>query len=259
MPDLDELADLAVPSHQRLLELSGQDPWVRYGIPAPLPGLALHLDGALLVQRRHPWIPRRRGLVGLGPERALDELLALAVAADLPAAVGARSLSVPQELSHVPPHHLALDEGARWDWLWTTRCPPQHPREHQVVELDDVLDAERIVELSRAHSPSAEGEPGTGRSERWAGVQQAGRLVAAGAAQRPEGAAAHLAGIVVADSVRGQGYGGAVTAWLTRAAVARDGVCTLGVYAGNDAALRLYRRLGYRVGHCWHSRTLSRG
>lgn len=250
---------LAVPSHQRLWQLSGQDPWVRYGVPRRLPGLVLHRDGAIVVERTHRWNARRHGLVGLGTAASLDRLLARVVAHDLPAALGITSVSVPRELAAVPGRHLDLDGGRCWAWMWTRRSPAVHPLEHRVLRLDDTTDSARITTLATAHSPTAEGDPGTGRSELWVGVEVAGELVAVGALQRPDGAAAHLAGIVVDDAHRGRGWGAAVTAALTRAAVTREGVCTLGVYADNAPALRLYRRLGYRVAHTWHSRGLRVG
>lgn len=250
------LPELAVWSHSRLLEASGDDPWVRYAVADPLPRTAWELDGALLVERRHRWMEHRHSLVCLGPSDSVEALLGRAVTAGVPAWLGVRSLSVPDRLSQVAARAVDLADGARWAWMWTTASPTLQSVEDEVVDLDDRRDAAQIAALSGAHSPTAEGDPGTGRSERWVGVRRDDRLVAAGALQRPDSGVAHLAGIVVATGHRGRGLGTAVTAALTRRAVLEEGVCTLGVYAHNDTGLRLYQRLGYRVGHTWHSRAL---
>ena len=51
-----------------------------------------------------------------------------------------------------------------------------------------------------------------------------------------------------------QGWGAAVTAHLTRLAVAEVGACALGMFADNDVARRLYHRLGFTTGMEWTSR-----
>jgi predicted GNAT family acetyltransferase len=63
----------------------------------------------------------------------------------------------------------------------------------------------------------------------------------------------HLASIATAAAVRGQGLGAAVTAWLTRALLAQHGRVTLGMYADNEVARRMYRALGYRDTHLFSS------
>lgn len=256
MRDPAPLPELAVSTHARLLKVSGHDPWVWYAVSDPLPGAAWELDGALLIERRHRWMERRHGLVALGPPAALEALLRRAADAGVPQWLGVRSLSVPDHLSGAAARAVALEQGTRWAWLWTTTSPPVHPLASTVVALDDRRDAAQIAALSGRHSPTAEGDPGTGRSERWVGVRREGRLVAAGAVQRPDAGVAHLAGIVVEASQRGRGLGTAVTSALTRAAVLEEGACTLGVYADNTVGLALYQQLGYRIGHTWHSRPL---
>ena len=63
-----------------------------------------------------------------------------------------------------------------------------------------------------------------------------------------------LAGIAVALHRRGEGWGAAVTAHLTRVAVEATGACALGMFADNDVARRLYHRLGFTTGMEWTSR-----
>ena len=48
-----------------------------------------------------------------------------------------------------------------------------------------------------------------------------------------------------------------MTAHLTRLAVSADGVCTLGMFASNDVARRLYHGLGYVTAHAWCSRQVA--
>lgn len=67
-----------------------------------------------------------------------------------------------------------------------------------------------------------------------------------------------LAGITVHPSYRGSGLGLAVTAYLTRAAIAERGVSVLGMYSDNDRARRVYHGLGYGGDHLWSSAPLCR-
>ncbi|MGH3327318.1 MAG: GNAT family N-acetyltransferase, partial [Streptomycetales bacterium] len=73
-----------------------------------------------------------------------------------------------------------------------------------------------------------------------------GRLVACGADTASPAGVAHLAPIATLPEARGRGLGTAVTAWMTRRVLADEPLCTLAMYADNDGARRLYRRLGYR-------------
>ena len=58
---------------------------------------------------------------------------------------------------------------------------------------------------------------------------------------------------------RGRGLGAAVTARLTREAITGVGVCTLGMYADNAVARRVYHRLGYATVHQLSTRVPLRG
>jgi predicted GNAT family acetyltransferase len=59
-----------------------------------------------------------------------------------------------------------------------------------------------------------------------------------------------LVGIATARAVRGRGLGGAVTSALASAALAADAGLVF-LAAGDDAAARVYERVGFRrVGEC---------
>ena len=66
-----------------------------------------------------------------------------------------------------------------------------------------------------------------------------------GTARAQRGRLPDLTGITVLARLRGPGLGLAVTAYLTRQAVAEAGVCTLGMYSHNAVARGLYLALGY--------------
>ncbi len=152
-----------------------------------------------------------------------------------------------------------LGAGADWDWMWTDVVPDSVPGEERLVPLDDVADAAEIQAFGARINPRFEGFPGTGHSEGWlAHRDAAGDLRACGTIQRLPSGVAHLGGIVVDPALRGTGLGRAVGSALTRRVVAAEGVCTLGVYADNAAAVGLYRSLGYLTDKAWHSVTLRR-
>ena len=148
-----------------------------------------------------------------------------------------------------------VGDGADWDWLWTTDPPAAQPGEDQVTSLDD---AAAVTALLDAASPRPDVVPGTPGVRAWLGVRTADRLVACGALTRRVAGAGHLASIATLPSSRGHGLGGAVTAALTRwSLTSGDHACTLGMYADNEPARRMYRRLGYRPGHEFSSRALK--
>jgi predicted GNAT family acetyltransferase len=67
----------------------------------------------------------------------------------------------------------------------------------------------------------------------------------------------HLASIATHPRVRGQGIGTALTTTVTaRLLAAGAPVVTLGMYADNDVARRMYARIGYVCSHRWSSRAV---
>lgn len=250
---------VVVGTHARLLEHSGDDPYVRWGVPDPLPGLALALPGGAVAVERVGG--RRHGFVlwpvpgAADQSGALRRLLRHLEEGGHRARTGATGLSVPQQHAAVLADLYRLGAGGDWEWMWTTRAPAAQPGEDRLIELDDAHDAEEITAFSVLHNARGEGHAGTGAAERWLAVRDAaGALVAVGAMQRLPSGLPHLAGIVTHDRHRGTGLGAAVTAGLTRLALSQAPACTLGMYSDNAVARRVYHRLGYATAHAWCSR-----
>ncbi|WP_423464046.1 GNAT family N-acetyltransferase [Promicromonospora sp. MS192] len=128
-----------------------------------------------------------------------------------------------------------------------------------VVPLDLDRDADEIeAVLAEANPSTRHGVRGRhARRARWYGVRmrsagegyRTGALVAAGSATPVPGGAVHLGSIGTLPAFRGRGYAGALTARMTADGVAGHGLVTLGLYADNLAARRVYERLGFVVAH----------
>lgn len=167
-----------------------------------------------------------------------------------------RHLCVPRGTVHVL--EAALDLGSRggeWDWLWTTTLPPLVRGESAFEVLGPETGDEARAFLAE-NSPRTHGQPFARPGQHWVGVRDevSGGLVAIGNSEPSQGGTPTLAGIAVASDRRGQGWGAAVTAHLTRRAVLAHGACALGMFADNLQARRLYERLGFRIGMEWTSR-----
>jgi predicted GNAT family acetyltransferase len=77
-----------------------------------------------------------------------------------------------------------------------------------------------------------------------------GRLVAAAADTRRDAGVPHLAGVVTDGRHRGRGYATAICARLTRDAILEgQSLVTLSTYTDNEAARKVYQRLGFQVAH----------
>lgn len=240
-----------------LLELTG-DPFVRYAVPPDALALAGPWGWAALGR----WRPAGHwgGLAVVGPDgprQAESEMLDA-----LTFRLAGRGSS-PEWFSTVgegrklwAPPGLRVDGSGRWAFMWTTSTTGLPPAPDGLVALDDTADAAQIETFGRGHNPHFEGFPGHGFATCWLGVRDADGLAAVGALHELASGAPHLAGLIVRPDRRGSGLGTALTAELTRRAVAGHGACTLGVYSDNATAVRLYERLGYATAHHLHTRNL---
>lgn len=237
-----------------------EDGYVRYAVP----------DDALVVRHGdawawlHRWRPHGHwGGGAFGDPTAYrdgaEESDALAVLT----AEAARRGVWPEWFSTAPgrdlrgPDGFTLDGAETWEFWWTADEPPPAPTAREMRELDDAADADEIQEFGARHNPAFEGFPGRGFASLWlAAHDDTGQLAAVGANHHLATGAPHLSGIVVRPDRRGLGLGRRITAELTRRAVQEHGVATLGVYADNRAALRLYESLGFRKALTLHTRGL---
>ncbi|WP_460433367.1 GNAT family N-acetyltransferase [Angustibacter speluncae] len=158
---------------------------------------------------------------------------------------------------HAPEAAARLHGGADWDWFWTASAPPAQPGEDAVVRLLDADD--EVRDLLAVSSPRHSAVPGTPGIERWMGLREngSGRLLACAANEPFRPGVPHLASVATHPDVRGRGLGAVVTAAITRGLL-DDGfpVVTLGMYADNDVARRLYLRLGFTCAHEFTSRAV---
>jgi GNAT superfamily N-acetyltransferase len=187
--------------------------------------------------------------LGTGADAGADAAaLALAVAAEDGIDLG--SVTLPRDADRLLRPSYLLDPRNDWEWFATWAAPPLQPREDQVGWLDATRDAVAIRDLLRS-SARHDVDPGDPHARRWCGVWAPdGTLCAAAAHTENRRGVPVLASIATRGDVRGQGYGAAVTAWLTRQLLGEgSGWVTLGMYSDNDVARRLYLRLGYRCEH----------
>jgi GNAT superfamily N-acetyltransferase len=221
------------------------------------PGWAVEDSGrAVLVPRRSDHgVP---GAAVLGDADGIDALFAESRVREWFLDSGSHHLSAPREHHHVVARHLDLgSRGGDWDWMWTRTAPPAVPGEERVVPLRPA-DRDEVTAFLAAHSPSTHGQPFARPGQEWVGVRGAdGTLLACGGSEPSEAGTPTLAGIAVATDHRRSGLGAAVTAVLTRRAVASAGACALGMFADNDAARSVYERLGFTTGMRWRSRWLA--
>ena len=187
-----------------------------------------------------------------------DERIPYLTTSGSPAEVGALLAELLPQLSPrqrltVPrgtPAHLPAwvgVNGTDWDFRWLDAPPAVQPGEDRVVALDDDSALRRLLADS---SPTASARPGDSAVNGWLGVWDGSSLLACAADTSGSTGVGHLSSIAVHPSARGQGLGLAVTAALTRQ-MFRSGceLVTLGMYADNTVARRMYDTLGFHDDH----------
>ena len=247
-----------VPGFARLVEVTRSDPWVSWGLPRAEPLLAWHdadADArAVAVSRTRQ--PYGTSLFLLPLDGAPLGPPTVAAALALVPAGREASLTVPAGSTAAVTAAWAAGGGVPgpgigWEWRWTTSAPPAVPGEERVVELAGA-DPRVIGELSAmlTHSPRHSATPGRDDVAGWAGVRVAGRLVACAAWLELVPGVPLLASVAVHPDARLQGLAAALTAWVTRRALAAGAqAVTVDLYADNDTARRVYERLGFARAH----------
>ena len=172
-----------------------------------------------------------------GPDPGVLELLQETAAGlpDRPRVTLARSAS-----DSLPPG-WSQTHAAEWDLRWLTTPPPPQPGESAAAAQDDLAGLAALLERA---NPDAWARPGDPAVRRWWAVRREGIPVAVAADTSRALGVGHVSSIGTDPAHRGAGFGGAVTAALLRSLLAEHGVVTLGHYAANDTARRLYDRLG---------------
>ena len=194
---------------------------------------------------------RGRALVGAGdPARVVD------LVREHGPATAPRWMTVPRGSAAIltPADLAALDlaGGTEWDWFVTHRAPAPQRGEADVVVLDREAELEAIRDCLTESNPRSDANPD--RPAHWFGVRGEGdRLVGVVSATeeggpRPATVSWHLQGLGVRPEVRGRALGTALIAAATRRGLAElpaDSWVSLGMYADNDPARRIYDTLGF--------------
>lgn len=184
----------------------------------------------------------------------VDELERLVPDALVGHGPGLRWVTVPRAVT-LPAEALAaagLVRTSSWDRLTSDVAPAPQPGERDVVRLDPARDAAVIDACLDVANPGTQGRPGAPDDAAWWGVRGADRALTGviGVAARPgsTAASAHLHALGVLPVARGRGLGRALTAAATRHALAHGAPwVSLGMYADNTHARRVYTALGFGV------------
>lgn len=140
----------------------------------------------------------------------------------------------------------------QWDRFTTDVAPVPQPGEDAVVPLDAEADGETIAACLDVANPTTHARPGAPDDAGWWGVRgrDGGLLGVLGVVARPGARvpSRHLHGLGVVPAARGRGLGAALTATATRDALAAGAPwVSLGMYADNAPARRIYAALGFRL------------
>lgn len=147
---------------------------------------------------------------------------------------------------------LRLEPFSTWDWLLAEAPPPAVAGESAVVRLDPHAEAAAIADCLAQANPGTTADPTGPHEAAWVGLRgDDGELLGVFGAQvrggtDETGVSWHLHGLGVRPAARGRGLGAALTAALTRTGFEAGAEwVSLGMYADNDVARRIYHRLGY--------------
>jgi ribosomal protein S18 acetylase RimI-like enzyme len=249
--------------HRCLLEALDHDAYLCFELdPGTLEEVATR-DGEAVA-----WIGRHRsglrwatGLAGDPHDprhlAAAAELLDDLAGADVGTDAEVRGVTITRGGREHLPERLRVPEPWEWDFWWTDAEPEAAALVTAYDGSAGVRDLEagddRIGLLLDLASPSAPIRPGDPRVVRWAGIEDpegglpdTGGLAAVLAVTRPRSGAAHLNDVATHPDRRGRALARLLCGQVTVDAL-RGGTpaVTLGMYADNDAARRVYSRLGF--------------
>ena len=234
----------------RELVATYDDPWVRHQTD-PEAVVSAYADGGAVVIELRNRLPGGSGTMAValgGP----DDLAGLLRQVHDRGVTPSR-LIVPTAALDVVPPAWRPDPVRHWHWMLCRNEPPA-----PAAPVEEVTDPAEVDALLDAHQPDAHSRPGSPGIEAWLGIRDAGRLVAVGALRRQVDGTGNLGAVTVEAAARGLGLGSALSAALTRRALAgRSRTATLGVYTDNAPALAVYGRLGYEVVHTFSAGPLS--
>jgi ribosomal protein S18 acetylase RimI-like enzyme len=245
-------------SHAELLAASRDDPFVRWQVRADLPLQAWDVGGAVAFVRTRG--SGRRQLTVLGPPHAAADAVHALLVAETAASgtTSAQGVTVPFGTLPLLGDDVRVGAGDDWDWMWADASTIGRLEIDARVERlpDDAQD--QVARLLAAASPRHSSDPGDPDVLAWYGIRgDDGELVACAAHTESVPGVPHLASIATHPSVRGHGLGTALTAGVTgRLLGAGAPVVTLGMYADNEVARRMYARIGYVCSHRWSSRAV---
>lgn len=180
----------------------------------------------------HPWAVRTRAHALGAPDAAGAALAAVRQSGE--------DVVVPAGTTVLDP---ALGSPSRWSVRMRAEpCPPQ-AGEETVRWLDDAGGVGALLEVTNPHAAV---RPGDALAGRWCGTHDESGLVACAVETMLAAPRGHLSSLAVHPRARRRGLGAAVTAWFVRTSLAEGAPeVMLAVDEGNDAAHRLYDRLGF--------------
>jgi ribosomal protein S18 acetylase RimI-like enzyme len=242
-------------SHAELLAASGGDPFVRWQVRSDVPLQAWDVGGAVAFVRTRS--SGRRQLTVLGPPQSAAVAVIALVGAQAASTAPAHSVTVPFGTLPLLQDDLRIGPGDDWDWMWADASTIGQGHVDERVEVLPDYAGDDVAGLLAVASPRHSSDPGDPDVLAWYGIRDGGELVACAAHTGSVPGVPHLASIATHPRVRGQGLGTALTATVTaRLLAAGAPVVTLGMYADNDVARRMYARIGYVCSHRWSSRAV---
>jgi ribosomal protein S18 acetylase RimI-like enzyme len=217
-----------------ILAATDHNPYVRFTLSLQRDPAGFVREGAVAWFGQTPL--GRLGHV-LGEPAAVDDLFRHATASGLTTTSSWVNLSR-RPTAEIPDGFVVREH---WDFRWSMSVPPDVPGEGDVVT---VADDEPVRRLLAVAAPHGDLRPGNPLVRSWWGVWDGTELVAC-AGDRSHGEVGMIGGVAVHPEYRRRGLAAAVCTVATRVLRASHPLVSLGVVATNDAAARIYHRMGY--------------